>query len=1306
MESGFFNLKKFAQPDVNRRHMQKNIWFTILSGGLWIGLFIFVELTFHSLQSQIFRVLFFLIISVDLLFIWKKYNQFLSSDVKTNGFSKISPNFQLYTGKVAPYSPGKGISVAEKSTPAFNILYMHPPVKSRIISIMGYELKATSTHIHNNLSDFLLKIAEMQQFIPACVQIEFKQLTGDSQSKVPYKIFTDNLENPLKTPLSGLDTEFRYHFFFTRSIAFPTKRNFMKLNRKMQIIANNLALLFTQNFPHYKFSLLKGKNLVNALQILPDKFSVKRLNSCRSQPKKRNFFDFQHHFIYFFIVCICLIAIFIGFNFSMTFFYWMVILVFGLKYLGHFCLSLYYLNFFYRQKNNHIDSLDLWKDKIIYVHKKRKTLAIHAVLESKTYFFNSYVWNQYFKGYRFNSSKFYRSIIQQFLPQNTSMALQYYFNRILPEDLKQYRSFLKNPKLISKADSQTLITTYERKASGFFQFYPILTIMYCKNEGFCFDHETLYSDQLAIIHQQIQDLFAVHFPNSDLQQANPKIFSQIIGKSKLTFPLQSPCRKFITTGKALQEFIQIPPEIHKYLPFYYAGEFSTPFLNDPITFGSSINMENFYEETQGGITMEEINRNLLFTGDIYEMTHLGLIRSVCELITHQLPILIFDWDGKWDRSALFLRQHHSQTNVHFLQVGDNCGFDLFDLPQPWQVDSRINYLNHIANLMGEIYHWNTSDKEILRSILLKTNEKNAKNTISVLNDHLTAANVSNSKGGSSLNLYKVPIFSFLSLLENGKLKDVFQREIESYISMQEFFKPNQVWIINLASLDNFNLKTLFIHGFLAQLMAFWMGTGSNHLKNGINPFISIIPHAEILFQTPKNRHPSTPSMEMFHSMNREGFPLILETNQISSMNEEIFTSLETIFAFQTNQQKNTRIIAEITHLDQQFVNIETSTQRKTSYQIQSLTRLDWNQSIVYRTQFSKPFVFQFDFNSLSQFYNETPRMHIANLIRKNPNELWPLMEKGEYQEDRKPIVDNLNQYDTLVELDFPEHRFIHEDFIHFLEMCKKQENSSKYLSSNQILENFQSQIIPRLKRNDYGEIRQNLFISSFINDLLEKQMYFTPCILKTQSTQELTEYSLSDYAKDVISNWYHAKPTRDENNGDVIFQGKDKTIINMDQNDDMRELSEEAHATLPVLNTPKNPQNLQEQRNFDPDYKANRKSPISRNPMLLKSPKNPIITQSSMQNYLEIQENLFDIIKTSRFKLNQENMLQILPTLRELWLKVLQSSSQDLDLSYFYDILEIQDIIDEPSEDISQIRDKLTTLENKLLLYPFPICSP
>jgi hypothetical protein len=290
------------------------------------------------------------------------------------------------------------------------------------------------------------------------------------------------------------------------------------------------------------------------------------------------------------------------------------------------------LNFFYARTKDGWKTWKIWKGKKLLHHKRTNSLVIYDIQKKRAFLIQQLIWKQFFDGFRFNSVKFYRGMIQHILEKNFSFNVQYHFHRILPKELGKYQNHSLKYKRSNYIKKVQYYTQKERAVNGYYGFYPIFTIFTeLYRSPFKIPPSEL-KEQKTDINEMISDYLEVHYPNCTIKKVPWKIFGQTIAKSKNLYLYRSSPLKFIIKGKLLETFIQIPEEIHKYLPKNYAGEFSIPFLDDNILFGSTYNPENHKTETFGGLTLSEISQNLILTGDNYHCTHIALLRLIHELI--------------------------------------------------------------------------------------------------------------------------------------------------------------------------------------------------------------------------------------------------------------------------------------------------------------------------------------------------------------------------------------------------------------------------------------------------------------------------------------------------------------------------------------------------------------------------------------------------------------------------------------------------------------------------------------------------
>ncbi len=250
-------------------------------------------------------------------------------------------------------------------------------------------------------------------------------------------------------------------------------------------------------------------------------------------------------------------------------------------------------------------------------------------------------------------------------PYRISFEVEWRARRILPPILERFQKAFEDSFWTSWLSS-TIRPTVERNVAGFYSLQPVFRITF---------HHNRLDEQLAIREQHdlagILGILRSTFPNSAVKSLPDSFTYDFAGKNYHHARYSGIHPLHIFTGFQLAPFIQIPDEIHKSLPMQYAGEFATPFLDDELVFGETLNPENMQNETPGGLLLSEIQNNVLICGEALQQIVLATQSMVTALDSKNRPMIIFDWDGSWDRTLL--------PHAEFRTVGERIGLHLFHL---------------------------------------------------------------------------------------------------------------------------------------------------------------------------------------------------------------------------------------------------------------------------------------------------------------------------------------------------------------------------------------------------------------------------------------------------------------------------------------------------------------------------------------------------------------------------------------------------------------------------------------------------
>ncbi|UYP48509.1 hypothetical protein NEF87_004794 [Candidatus Lokiarchaeum ossiferum] len=972
-----------------------------------------------------------------------------------------------------------------------NMLILQNMHNNHAIATMGVELKAVPFHIQANFNDFLRKVAELKEVAPLTFQVDF----SNSEEKTTSTIFqTSQIPDTI-----GKQTKLNYRIFFTRKVKNISNKMVSNLVSKMKLIALCIQDIIEVNFPHYHFEMLQGIDLIRSIksawsqeEVLPEDYEFTETLS----PIKGLKYLIRHYFPLLFNLSL------VGYV-GMLLFSTIPYVIYGVVGMVLFTLinmiARFRATFYFRtQKSIHSYlPIDLFPTNELLYLDPDGDVWIHTPERNTITCRQHFSMRQLNRAYHQNNTKLYRALMNNFNNTSTSFSHQYFLDRVTPNEMiAEFRDFLqdKDYALFEKIPGKR--KTLEREYCGFYRFqnqFTLATEMPLeKIEDF---GKEFYIKKIFAQEQYLQILNLAH-PSCEIKQVSSKVFFQSICKNRRWGSYSSPLFLFCAAGIQLSELIMIPEEIHRVLPMYYAGEFSTPYLNDEIFLGSTFNPENFTLESEGGINIAELWGNILLAGDNHRQNTIISIRIIKELLKHNIPAIIFDWDGTW-KSRLGSASDNESNPIQYLEVGNDFGLKLFDLPITEAGEDLISYIEKVLDIFGRIFHWNNDQISILRSAWITKNES-GKADLSLIVERIEAF-----FDKSPATLHKSEVFTMMNLFKAQQYFIAFDRDMSVSLNPLTFIESASPFILDLSRLKVNKYKNLFIQVFLTQLQ-FLLSDYTNEAS--ILPKVIMLPHLHLIFNNRIDKRNHTTIDEMFAEFLALQMPILAESCQCAEIHESIHANFDTIIALRTAQYNHRRLLGSLLKFDGQFTNTSQKSARQSSYQYQYLTSLDLNKGIIYRTLYQKSYVFQFD-----QLDTDTERLNFI-LPQNIPSHLQFSKIVAPAEPENPPLVTSLT-------IEFSNQPSLHNDLHIFLNDCAKSLTISKVIPKHTLLEDLES-IIDSTLRNFYPiDVKHRKEkTASILEDLINRK-YFIKKTHQANSNIEITGYILSSKAEKCLKDF-------------------------------------------------------------------------------------------------------------------------------------------------------------------------------------------
>ncbi len=978
-----------------------------------------------------------------------------------------------------------------------NLMLFSNRSNHKVVAVMGLSLRSTALHIQSNFENFLRVLYSLKTNIPLTFQIDLKNMGVKNSYK--NSIYGDKIKNLKNDTMSrNSHSTFEYTIFITRTYRFPSKNTVDNLLYMMKQNYITISNVLESNFAHFKFSPLHGSKLINSIRgsITGEGYElVKKDLVLNSVPNHKGYILWIRPILVY--LANMVVLWFLTSRIDIDILYY-VMICFSIISSIVLILNFWHSKFFDFNDSN-FSMIDMFPSGEFHYHKLSKSIHYYDYLKKKIYSKIHYSLTTLNRSFRFNQVKFYRSLLHHVVSGNFSFSIQFHTRRISSMD--RFKGALKQEFWNMWTNTPDLRSSLERRHCGFYFFQPIFSIGMVRDQNIVQISDSDLVTNVKTLQNTFLPLLNIAFPNCGMVPIKPNIIYQYLTKARLYSTFNSLLNLHFTTGTSLVPFIAIPEEIHRYLPINYAGEFSTPLLQDEIIFGHTFNPENNSIETLGGISFNELKENVLFLGESYQDVQKGITRFVAELLTHGLPCIIFDWDGTWKHLVGQLEFHNALNKINYVSVGENFGIKLFDLPYNRRGPLFISYISSIIDVFGRVFHYGDDQLALLKSAWSSEDGGNIKIS--------TIAGKFSDDGIKKLYLDKNPVLADLNLLQKDYLVKIFDTAIENWISLDLILDNSSTLVINLESLKDNNLKNLFIQAFLAQYQyVFEMElkeNGQNNQNSQNNqkiPRSIVLPVLDILFNNRIETRQNTQINSTLSQLLKQQHILIGSGTHISDIHQTIFNIFKNRFVFRNQLEINLRIMEYFLNFDDNFTNIQhlVESSRKISYQAHYLSTIDPEKCIILRQNYNTPYVFQFDYAN----YFESDEMNRVIETEIKEFEVIP---------ERIVIKKEINRNETILDSDFSDEPAIIDSLYLFLKNCDAKLDHGPNLSKDQITTN----LFELLSNNSDGELTFTQTKVDKIFSKLNKFDYLTTETTSGGKNHEIKGYKITQKARRCIN---------------------------------------------------------------------------------------------------------------------------------------------------------------------------------------------
>jgi hypothetical protein len=553
--------------------------------------------------------------------------------------------------------------------------------------------------------------------------------------------------------------------------------------------------------------------------------------------------------------------------------------------------------------------------------------------------------------FRFNRTKFYRSLLSQVTTHHVGITLNFYLRRVVEQSLPMFQNVF-TPKFWRQWENlPDRRDGIARNVCGFFKFQVLFTAFKVIEKS-CNEIEP--QDIISARYELDKiflPVFRQGFAHCQPREVSPTNIWQYLSKATDVFS-KGHLPIFFSTGAQLSSFIAIPDEIHKVLPLIYPSEFATPLLNDDFEFGSTLNSENHQLESPCGLKAQEINQNILVCGDHLEDVQDALQQIAFSLLEHKIPMVIFDWNGTWSTPLGHYLTDHPTQRIEYFKIGQDVGISLFSLPKkklnphiPGNIE--IAYITDIIRTFRLIYRWSDAEIALLQTVLGNASNPSIPMILADIKTFLEK------------NSHKSAVSALLLILGKDFLKTIFDAPLSPQFVVETWHNRDASIIINLQPLKDPQLKHLFVRLFLTQLL--YTQEYFTVPDELLFPKSVVLPLLHNLWDERIGKGYLDSEFPLMTRMIKANHPLIASSHVIERVHPGVFGIFKSNFALRFQSPRSLKIISDILHLDDFYTNSSSShgSNRHRSYQKRFLLHMDHNQALVVRPTQSFPYIFQF-----------------------------------------------------------------------------------------------------------------------------------------------------------------------------------------------------------------------------------------------------------------------------------------------------------------------------------------------------------
>ncbi len=645
-------------------------------------------------------------------------------------------------------------------------------------------------------------------------------------------------------------------------------------------------------------------------------------------------------------------------------------------------------------------------------------------------------------------------------------------------------------------------------------------------------HLIAFEEKLDKSFKLLRGIFEMQFVGYRLRPLfNRKLISGWVGvslKNKLSRLGGSHLRYLIFQGKVLEKMMLIPGELKKGIDTKLGAEFNTPTsLENEVIVGDTINTEFLESEIPAGFLLNQLKGMLISNGSSKSRELLSL-KIVEGLVKAKRSSIIFDFSGNF--SKLIRQFENSRFEEDFLHFKVGKAFNINFLHSGIQYDrNRIEYMDYIFEVVAMVYKKDEQSMNNIKNVFLDNQG------LDLTTMALEQKNQPNWTRNNQLESL-LPIFNDIS----QRTLSYSRNEIahDHTIKIDSLLNNDKTVIIDLSSL--LSLKAQIFHTFalLAQIIHY-----SNHSDDYYEKFL-VIPSIDMVFNSrylDRFGEVGYGKVDAFLGRLRaHGFGLICSANHVNYLHPSVFNHFENLAAFKATDGNDIQMLKNLLNLQEFYGKGYYSNTRNTTYQVNYLKALKYDEIIVKREDYNQSFPVLMDVEGLESM---RPLKY---------SEIKDYMKRMDYDLERGEKKLLAQARETIFEADLGKYISYLDEIIQFFKAVKVYDKVGNVYKPNSLeaLKNliYNKARKTKKKKREILEIRDDIF------EILVKKGYLAESYPRMASGSQSirTSYkvgaqyqkALEDYfaTKDSVSESIEAEVVKKETVLEKMFNSTDSKI--------------------------------------------------------------------------------------------------------------------------------------------------------------------